>query len=449
MNENGNPAVSKKSGTGVAQLPQKLPKTHQGYWRSRVQHRTYLTGTGEEAQAESLSVRIKHQNRRAWFKLHTTSKAAASIKARDIYLSLVSHGWEQTLAIYKQKDAKPAKVATIGEFLTDVEKRSHLKQATVRRYATKLRRMVADIAELEKGLKGKALKSKFNWAGGGRDKWLAKIHAQSLSILTTDSLIGWRNEYVNRAGSDPLKRKSAERTAASCLRCTKALFSEDIRKVLKVSMPPNPFEGLKIPQPPPARYRSDINPEWLLSTAERELSKADTQAYLGFTLCLWAGLRRKEADLLSWAQVDLEGGQIQIRRTAHFEPKTEESVRDIDIPQAAVDILRRAKKGNRSEFVLDGSKPRPSATYDFYRCDHTWRRLLTWLKAKGITDTKAIHSLRKESGSLIASSFGIEAARQHLGHRDISTTSAHYVTKKKRVEVSIGSGELRPLEDAS
>ena len=41
---------------------------------------------------------------------------------------------------------------------------------------------------------------------------------------------------------------------------------------------------------------------------------------------------------------------------------------------------------------------------------------------------------------------GTEAARQHLGHRDIRTTSAHYVSKKKRIEVMIGAetaGELR------
>jgi len=49
----------------------------------------------------------------------------------------------------------------------------------------------------------------------------------------------------------------------------------------------------------------------------------------------------------------------------------------------------------------------------------------------------------KESGSLIASSHGIEAARQHLGHRDIRTTSSHYVDKKRRVEVSLPIGDVR------
>jgi len=103
----------------------------------------------------------------------------------------------------------------------------------------------------------------------------------------------------------------------------------------------------------------------------------------------------------------------------------------------ALNLLRRFNKGNASEFVLTGAAPIPSATYDYYRCDCTWREHNAWLRAKGVRQQKAIHSLRKASGSLIASPFGIEAARQHLGHRDIRTTSAHYVDKKKRVEVVI------------
>lgn len=50
---------------------------------------------------------------------------------------------------------------------------------------------------------------------------------------------------------------------------------------------------------------------------------------------------------------------------------------------------------------------------------------------------KAIHSLRKESGLLITLTLGIEAACRHLGHRDIRTASAHYVDKKKRIEVKL------------
>ncbi len=160
------------------------------------------------------------------------------------------------------------------------------------------------------------------------------------------------------------------------------------------------------------------------------------QQYLALFLCLWAGLRRKEADLLLWDQVDFERGQIHVRRTEFFQPKTDESQRDIDLPAGAMEVLHGFKI-HRAKFVLEGSDPNPAATYDYYRCDRTWRDLHDWLRAKGVTQQKAIHSLRKESGSLIASSYGIEAARQHLGHRDIRTTSAHYVEKKKRVEISL------------
>jgi integrase len=100
-------------------------------------------------------------------------------------------------------------------------------------------------------------------------------------------------------------------------------------------------------------------------------------------------------------------------------------------------------KGSTSEFVLEGGDSNPDATYGYYRADRTWRQLQSWLKGKGIKQRKAVHALRKESGSLVASAFGIEAARQHLGHRDISTTSAHYVEKRRRIEVPLAAESAR------
>ena len=103
-------------------------------------------------------------------------------------------------------------------------------------------------------------------------------------------------------------------------------------------------------------------------------------------------------------------------------------------------MLRSFTKGSESEFVLAGDDANPAAMYDYYRADCTWRDLHTWLKGKGVKQQKAIHALRKASGSLVASVFGIEAARQHLGRRDLRTTSAHYVEKRKRIEVHLPTG---------
>jgi len=395
--------------------------------------------------APEFSVRIKFQHREAWFNLNTANATVAAIRARDIWLSIVANGWDEALAKHKPRPAAKIKVCTVGEFLSDVEAHSHIKSITVRRYAVKLRKIISDVAGLEKGMKKKNLRMKFDHVNGGRVAWLKTINSQALDVLSPEKIAEWRNTYVAKAGNDPVKRKSAERSAASYLRCCKALFATDVLNVLSVPLPPNPFASLKIKDPGPQRYQSTINAEWLLACAERELKQAQPQAFLGLVLCLWGGLRRKEADNLLWKQVDLNEGLIHIRRTEFFEPKTEESQRSVDIPPVVVKILR-SYMGN-SPFVMDGADANPAATYDYYRCDCTWRILIDWLKSKGVTDPKAIHSLRKESGSLIASAYGIEAARQHLGHRDIKTTSAHYVNKRKRIEVSIGSNPAIAHDD--
>lgn len=421
-------------------------KTHQDYWKTRIKRRPFRDGGGALVVPPEYSVRMFHLGREVWFNLETANQWAGAAKARDIYLSLVAAGWTATLEKYKPSPLARADVCTVGEFLADVASRSHLKPMTVRRYAVKLRKMVADVAKIDAGAKGKAKRAKFDYMNGGRKIWLAKIDGQRLDVLTPDVVNAWRNQYVSRAGIDPVTRKSAERSAASYLRCARSLFAPDVLSMVRVKLPCNPFAGVKLKDPGPQRYHSEINPDWLLAAAASELQKKEPQQFLALFLCLWAGLRRREADLLTWAQIDFKQGQIHVRRTAHFEPKTEESQRLIDLAPEAVDVLRRFKKGNTSEFVLTGAEPNPAATYDYYRCDCTWRNLNAWLRGKGVRQQKAIHSLRKESGSLIASAHGIEAARQHLGHRDIRTTSAHYVDKKKRVEVNLSLGSVGRLE---
>ncbi|MCM2274453.1 MAG: tyrosine-type recombinase/integrase [Candidatus Didemnitutus sp.] len=426
-----------------------LSRFHVDHWKDRLYRKTY-TRNGRKYEVPEWSVRLQHVGLREAFALGTANASVAAIKAKEIAGFLDANGWDATLAKYKPRGVEACKV-TVGDFLADVAKRSHLRPMTQRRYAVKLRKMVADIAGAEKGLKSKERLKKYDYATGGRAEWLKRVDALTLAQLTPDSVNAWRNAYVARARSEPVKRKSAERSAASYLRCVRALFSPDVVNALSVQLPPNPFAGVKLKDPGPQRYVSDVNPEWLLAVAERELLHSDgedderakkRQQYMALFLCLWAGLRRKEADLLTWEQVDLGEGQIHVRRTAYFEPKTEESVRVVDLAPEAAEVLRSFKKDATSEFVLDGAEPDTSATYDYYRCDCTWRFLNAWLKGKGIRQPKAVHSLRKESGSLIASAHGIEAARYHLGHRDIRTTSAHYVGKKKRVEVRISLSSI-------
>jgi len=430
-----------KSGQEVAKQSGQasISRFHVDYWKDRLYRKTF-TRDGERYEVPEWSIRLQHLGRREAFALATGNAAVAASKAKEIATFLDANGWDAALAKFKPGMIEKPDVCTVGEFLADVHARSHLKPVTIRRYAVKLRKIVSDVAKLEAGLRGKAKRSKYDYVTGGRTAWLAKVDAQRLDVLSPETVSAWRNAYVAKAGADPVKRKSAERSAASYMRCARSLFTSDVLSVLKVKLPSNPFAGVKLKDPGAQRYHSDVNPEWLLLCAERELRENHPQQYLALFLCLWAGLRRKEADLLLWEQVDLKQGQVRVRRTVYFEPKTEESQRVIDLAPESVEALRGFRKSSRSEFVLDGSEPHVGSTYDYYRCDCTWRELHEWLRNKGVRQKKAIHALRKESGSLIASSFGIEAARQHLGHRDIRTTSSHYVEKRKRIEVRLPLG---------
>ncbi len=440
----------KESGQEVAKQSGQASTTrfHVDYWKERLYRKTY-TRDGVSREVPEWSVRLQQLGRREAFALDSVNASVAATKAKEIATFLDANGWDATLVKYKPDPFKREEICTVGAFLADVQARSHLHPRTFKGYAMKLRKMVADIARVDSGVKGKARHAKHDYVNGGHRDWLAKVDSQRLDVLTPDSVNAWRNGRALKGGSDPLKRKSAERTAASCIRCARALFSPEITDLIKVKLPPSPFAGVKLHDPGPQRYHSDINPEWLLACAEDELRAERPQLYLALFLCLWAGLRRKEADLLTWQQVDLEAGQIHVRRTQYFEPKTEESQRDIDLAPAAVEVLRSLKAGCSSEFVLNGGDPDPSATWPYYRANCTWRKLVAWLKGKGISQRNAVHVLRKESGSLIASNYGIEAARQHLGHRDIRITSSTYVSKKRRVEVSLpigAAGQLRAAE---
>jgi len=412
-------------------------KTHREYWHARVRKRTYINASGVKVQIPEFYVRLWHQGHEEWFPLHSANHNIAACRAQELWEMLKTSGIDAVRAKYKPSKLEKAEVCTVGEFITAVTKHSHLKPKTARTYTGSLRELVGDIVGAEKGLTKKQKRRKYDYHSGGRREWLATIDPSRLDVLSPESVREWRAKRIAKAKADPSKRKSAERTAASILRNVKSMFRPEVTELLKLKLPPSPFAGVKVSAPGPQRYHSTINPALLLKIADRELAPKRFDEYLALSLALWAGLRRQEADLLLWENVDLSGDQIHVRTTQYHTPKTEEGQRSIDIGPELVAVLKRAKKGCTSEFVLPGKEPRTDVTYGYYRAAKTFKALNIWLKSKGVKESKAVHSLRKESGSLVSMNFGIEAARAHLGHRDITTTSAHYVEKRRRVQVSL------------
>ena len=191
------------------------------------------------------------------------------------------------------------------------------------------------------------------------------------------------------------------------------------------------------------RYVSRIDAGSLLRQARQELADEDPDSFLAILLALTAGLRRGEIDHLLWRNVDLDGGRIIVESSEHGRLKTPESYGAVDIDQVTVEILRGFRAGASGPFVLEARKAvagEPSREWGTrYRCASAFERVNRWLRDHGITGNKALHTLRKEAGSLVATRDGIFAASSFLRHRDIAVTAAHYADKKTRTVVDAGA----------
>jgi integrase len=188
------------------------------------------------------------------------------------------------------------------------------------------------------------------------------------------------------------------------------------------------------------RYTSTMDVQAVLRAASKELAAADTEAYKAFLLCLFAGLRRNEADKLRWSSIDFTHGVIHVEAHADFSPKAETSLADAPLEPEVCAILRglRAKEP-KAEYVLAGEAPRSGLTWRPYRADETFTRLLAWLRANGVKSRTPLHTLRKEAGSLVCQRAGLFAASRFLRHADVAITAQHYAAQKDRVTVGLGA----------
>jgi hypothetical protein len=151
------------------------------YWQPRVFRQSY-TREGKTRLTKDWAMKIAHQGRRETFPLGTPNKAAAATGARDIYLHLLAHGWEPTLAKYKPKVAAPNPAAdedqwvTVGLFLEGVL-RARTHRPTVEGYARAFRQIVSDLFGFSDS------PEKYDYRGGGWVKWLANVHGIQFAAL--------------------------------------------------------------------------------------------------------------------------------------------------------------------------------------------------------------------------------------------------------------------------
>jgi integrase len=410
-------------------------KTDIRFWQNAVFRQPYTVG-GQRSLTKEWYARIQFRGQRQFFSLGTPNKAAAAAKARDIYLSLTTSGWEITLRRYKPSSAAPNKLAsngsTVGDFLAELKEKSDAKPKTLEGYATALRKIVADIIGQGHGRGGGATR---------RRVWRQAIESIKLTELTPAKVQQWKLSFVANAGDDPVKQRAARISANSFLRRAKSLFAPSMTKHLeRVTFPtPVPFEGVEFYNRTSMRYHSSFDVLKLIKISKKELALSAPEQFKVFLLAVMAGLRRREIDTLEWSAYRWGSGIIRIEPTRWFHPKSEDSIGDVEIDPEPVKVFREYHGKAKGPFVIEAKvKPRLDANWEHYRCTSIFENLIVWLRAKGVTTKTPLHSLRKEFGSRVAAEHGIYAASRLLRHADITTTAQYYLDKKKRVTSGLG-----------
>jgi integrase len=404
-------------------------KTHLSYWEAAIFQRR--AGGNWWAQ-------LQHGGgRQRKFSLGTPIKSAAAARAREFYLTLVHKGWDAALAELKPEGV-PASgdASTVGDFLDELKAKADLKRKTLEGYAIALRKIVADAFGIDGG------RDKYDYRGGGHQRWLESVHAIKLNALTPDVVQKWKRAFLAAAADDPIRARAAKISVNSFLRRAKSLFAPDaVKHLSRVQLPsPLPFERVSFEPRQSMRYRSTIDVEKLTRAAHEELAQKDAPAFLAFLLALGAGLRRIEIDRLEWRAFRWAENVIRIEPTEHFDVKTEHSIGDVSIDAELMSIMHGYAARARSNFVIESRNvPRKRATFENYRAQIVFDRLSAWLRSKGVTAQKPIHELRKESGSMVNRKHGLTAAKDFLRHADIAITAAHYIDRPRQATSGLGA----------
>lgn len=409
-------------------------KNSANYWKARI----FKPVNDRGEQSPHFSMKIQFRGRRAAFTLGTSNQEAAATRAAGIYGDLLTLGVDGALA--KHRPTKREDVSTLGAWIEAARLVFDKSQTTFDAYARAARNIAADI------LKVKRTKKRFGRKGG---TFRQQADLTPVSIFTERAVQEWKIRYVKeRGGSNPARQRAARISCNSALRMARSLFQESIAKHLPpLDMEERPFAKVDFYPRESMKYHSKIDPTILLAKARNDLGEVNLEAFKILLLALVAGLRRGEIDRLLWRQINLDSGEIHIEVTEAGSLKSAESTAKVAIDERLCGLLRGFKAKATSQFVIDGGSGEGGSRSwgQRYRCQGSFDCLLAWLRQNGVEDTRALHTLRKEAGSIIATKSGIYAAARFLRHSDIKVTAQHYADHKDRVSIDLGA--LMPAED--
>ena len=409
--------------------PHRFGKNDSRYWRSKIFRLVNPRGV----EVTHYSVRIQWQGQRHYFALGTANKEAAAAKAAEVYRDLASLGLKATLAKHKMQAPQPPMIVSIGEWLAATERVFTRRPATFGDYARSLRLITSEILAASKGRK------RFG-RSGSRD-YRNAIEEAPLSVLSANAVREWQIRRVSLAAGNPARERAAKISANSILRQARSLFSPRLIRFLDPKIVPAelPFRGVEFFSRESMKYQSKLDPAWLVRCAMLELADEPLKVFL---LAIGAGLRRGEIDKLLWRQVDFTRGVIRVEVTEAAALKTEDSAGSVPIDEGLSTLLRGFRAKAKSEYVIEGGQSAGTTSVPWgrrYRCRTVFAQLNDWLRSQGVAARRAIHELRREAGSIVATQSGIHAASRFLRHADIAITAAHYADHKERITVPLGA----------
>ena len=188
----------------------------------------------------------------------------------------------------------------------------------------------------------------------------------------------------------------------------------------------NPAKGCKLPKL--EKREMKILPE---DKIRPYLSEAEKRGLLAaFYLELTTGLRRGELLALLWTDLDVEAKTISVTKQVNringklvvSQPKTQNSVRTLAIPQQAVDLLvAEHKKHPGNPFMFPSPKTGTMFDPDSFR--HTHDKIL---KAIGVEHIR-FHDLRHTFATLsLKNGVDVKTLSGALGHYDAGFTLSTY-----------------------
>ena len=172
--------------------------------------------------------------------------------------------------------------------------------------------------------------------------------------------------------------------------------------------------------------------KWEQEKLEKYCLSSNKTNYLGIVICLYTGIRLGELLALTWNDIDFKSGIMTISKTAYRikqngnpqvvidKPKTKNSSRLIPLPKQLLEILKRAKKITKSDFILSTRTGGIVGTRAYQK---TYERILKKLDIP----YKNFHSLRHTFATrAIEMGMDVKTLSEILGHKNPVITLQRY-----------------------